>query len=190
MWIRSPCKKFEILHQSLQVSQPSRWDCISPCIDLWRLFDKLDLYVKMFEPPCSIPKWNRRWVWLCRVGILNNVSFWRIRSQNVNIWKTTCIEIFDKISRNIIVFLKSMLQGVFIYFLHFSMCLYKRGQKLYIFCVLIFSMRRVQYCHTRHYLAISAQLKIWQVSACKWGLRRGIIISQPSTRSSTLKLNI
>ena len=65
---------------------------------------------------------------------------------------------------------------------------YKRGQKLYIFCVLIFLMRRVQYCHTRHYLAISAQLKIWQVSACKWGLRRGIIISQPSTRSSTLNI--
>ena len=80
MWIRSPCKKFKILHQSLQVSKPSRWDCILPCIDLWRLFDKLD-----FEVPCSIPKWNRRWVWLCHVEILNNVSFWRIRSQNVNI---------------------------------------------------------------------------------------------------------
>ena len=158
-------QKFKILRQSLQVSQPSRWDCISPCIDLWRLFDKLDLYVKMFEPPCSIPKWKRRWVWLknkkSKCEYLEDDLYW---------------EIFDKISRNIIVFLKSMLQGVFIYLLHFSMCPYKRGQKLYIFCVLIFSMPRVQYCHTRHYLAISAQLKIWQVSACKWGLQRGIII--------------
>ena len=32
------------------------------------------------------------------------------------------------------------------------------------------------YCHTRTHLAISAQLKIWQVLACKMGPRSGIII--------------
>ena len=49
------------------------------------------------------------------------------------------------------------------------------------------------YCHTRPYLEISAQLKIWQVSACKIGPQSGIIIKlihppHPPTWSTRLKV--
>jgi hypothetical protein len=37
-------------------------------------------------------------------------------------------------------------------------------------------LSHISYCHTRPYLGGSAQLKIWQVSACKIGPRSGIII--------------
>ena len=58
-------------------------------------------------------------------------------------------------------------------------------QVLPLLCLLTFPSSVNQYCHTRPYLGFPAQLKFFQVSACKMGPRSGIIISQTASQPAS-----